>query len=102
MRAASDSSVSPSSTGTAAWMTMGPLSVASSTKCTVHPDTRTPARSACRTPCIPEKAGRSEGWMFSTRWGKADSSTGVTMRMNPARHTSSTPRERSSDTRRAS
>jgi len=81
---------------------MGPLSVRSSTKCTVQPETRTPALSACRTPCIPGKEGKSEGWMFSTRCGNADSSTGVTRRMNPARHTSSTPLERNSATRRAS
>ena len=38
-----------------------------STKCTVHPVSRTPALRACRCACMPGNAGRSAGWMLIRR-----------------------------------
>src|SRR3990172_9072938 len=92
MRRDNVSSVSAGSTGTAAWSTMGPVSVPSSTKCTVAPATLTPCSRAWRWACKPGKAGSSEGWMLSSRPSKCQTNTAPRTRMNPARHTSPPPR----------
>ncbi len=62
MRAESDSSSSPSSTGTTRCSRIGPWSSSSSTRCTVAPVTLTPCSSACRCACRPAKRGQ-EGRM---------------------------------------
>ena len=48
MRAARTSGVSPGRIGTRSWRSTGPVSVPSSTTCTVHPDSVSPASSARR------------------------------------------------------
>src|SRR5690606_40118419 len=60
MRAASRTGSSSSRTSTAACAMIGPVSVPSSTKCTVQPESFTPASSARRGAWSPGKAGRSE------------------------------------------
>jgi hypothetical protein len=109
IRSKSDSSVSPERTATESWSTTGPPSSESSTKWTVTPVTFTPAARASRTACPPGNDGSSAGWRFRIRFGNAASVAGPTIRMYPARTTSSgaiavsvSARTRSSSARAAS
>ena len=61
------------------------------TKCTVHPEMRTPASSTCLCTCRPLKAGSSEGWMLMSRPSQLRTKLSDRTRMKPARHTSSMP-----------
>src|SRR6185436_16620678 len=56
-RSAREASLSPASTGTAPWITIGPPSSALVTTCTVAPWSFTPASSARACVCSPGKAG---------------------------------------------
>src|SRR6185436_2469308 len=91
------SAVSSSLTVTGACSTMGPASSSGVTKCTVAPDTFTPWATACCCASSPGKAGSREGWMLSTALGNARMKSALSRRMNPARHTSVTPRSFSVD-----
>src|SRR5574344_859355 len=90
-RAASVSSVSLSFTGTAACRMIGPLSMPSSTKWIVQPDTFTPYASTSRCACAPPNDGRSDGWIFMMRPANSRTKYGLRIRMKPARITSVTP-----------
>ena len=81
--------------------TIGPASSSGVTKCTVAPLTFTPWSRACRCASTPGNAGSSDGWMLRTRRGNASQNSGPSRRMNPARHTSPTPRARSALDERA-
>ena len=87
IRADSVSTVSASSTGTAACMTMGPASSSGVTKCTVAPVTFTPCSSAWRWASVPGNAGSSDGWMLRIAFGNASQNPGPSRRMKPARQT---------------
>src|ERR1051326_226418 len=90
MRLANLSSSSSSCTGTTACAMIGPLSVSGRTKCTVQPENRAPAASACRCGCSPGKAGRTEGWMLIMRSRHASTKPVSRRRMNPASAMNST------------
>ncbi len=81
---------------------IGPVSTPSSRKWTVHPENRTPYRSACAGPWVPGKEGSSAGWMLRIRCGNARRKTGVTTRMKPARQTRTAPEARITSTSFAS
>ena len=91
IRAARVSGVSSARTATASCITIGPASSASSTRCTVAPATFTPCSQARRCASRPGKAGSRDGWMLTTRWGRAARNAEERRRVYPARHTRSTP-----------
>ena len=70
IRSCSDASVSPGRTGTTSWARIGPASISTVARCTVHPVSGTPAARASRTPCQPGKAGSRAGCVFRMRSGK--------------------------------
>ena len=81
IRALSVSGVSPSSTGTVRWITIGPPSSSAVTRCTVTPLTLAPCSSAWRCASTPGNAGSSEGWMLRMAFGNASRSGAPTSRM---------------------
>src|SRR6185437_6479022 len=90
MRAASVSGVSPSSTETTPCITIGPASVCGMTKCTVAPDTLTPARSAWACGSRPGNDGSRDGWMLSILPYQRCTNSAVNSRMKPPRQINST------------
>src|SRR5215213_6496258 len=94
IRSWSVSTVSPGSTATASWATMGPASTSAVTTWTVHPVTSAPASRAACTAFHPGKAGSSDGWVFSTWPGKASTKAGDRMVPKPAMATRSTSASR--------
>ncbi len=90
MRAWSASASSPGRTATASCATMGPPSRVSSTKWIVQPVTVAPWSSASRTECAPGNAGSSDGCVFRMRSRNAARTRCPTIRMYPARTTTST------------
>src|SRR3954470_16233865 len=89
MRSVSVSSVSSSSTGTATWAMIGPVSTPPSTKNSVAPATFTPYASASRGPWMPGKAGSSALWVFTYRSPKRFRNSSPTSFRNPAETTRS-------------
>src|SRR5262249_44655162 len=71
------SGVSSASTGTRSCASTGPLSTPWSTRCTVAPDSSTPAASCSSTAWAPGNAGSSDGWTLPTASGKRSRKAGV-------------------------
>src|SRR4030088_3283796 len=99
MRCDSVSAVSSSATGTAPCMMIGPASVSGITKCTVAPETFTPACNAGPCGSRPGNDGSSEGWMLSMLPYQRCTNSAVNSRMKPPRQIRSTLCSSSADCR---
>ncbi len=82
-------------TGTDFCIIIGPLSVPSSTKCTVHPDTFTPYSNAFWCTFIPyipspQKLGINEGWMFIILFSNLFIKSSFNIESHPAKTIKST------------
>src|SRR6266404_1225707 len=77
IRACNVSGVSSGRTAMRSCASTGPESTPSSTRCTVAPDSRTPALSCSSTACAPGNSGSSDGWTLTTLFGKRSRNAGV-------------------------
>ena len=68
-----------------------PSNQLTSTKWTVQPDIQTPASSTSLWACMPLKEGSNEGWTFSSLPCHLRTNSAVTILINPAKQTNSTP-----------